>query len=441
MVVSSHRIRPGVQEKLFGARGVTSLTVDPTDLGKQSSKSYSSPTGISVTGRPMSASARHGSDAPKPSRWKTPEFFVYWVVFLISVPYMAWVPIRLSQYDHPNFTSYSSHLQQGWLFGRLRDNSDFQYRGFRDYFPMLACVLLIYAAISHLIERASKGSGEQIRGAYTQVGSGGMGSPSARIARRIFLVVFTAGFVSALHGSNTPKLLACCAINYVLIKAFGGTVFATPVIWTFNIVVLYLVHFYDGFDLTVLSSLFGPLEHSWKGLLPRWQINYNITMLRLVSFGLDYHWAKQEQQSSRPTSAAAASKEVDPYRERCSRAHALPEYNAFNYFLYALYPPLFIAGPIMTFNDFHAQLKRPVQIQARLLVNYAIRFASCILTMELILHFMYVNAIKESKAWNGDSPAELSLIGFWNLIIVWLKVSLFHLRLEGTETDGSSGSF
>jgi hypothetical protein len=44
--------------------------------------------------------------------------------------------------------------------------------------------------------------------------------------------------------------------------------------------------------------------------------------------------------------------------------------------------------------------------------------------MEVILHYMYVVAIKDQgkSAWQGDTPAELSLIGFWNLIVVWLKV-------------------
>jgi D-alanyl-lipoteichoic acid acyltransferase DltB (MBOAT superfamily) len=44
--------------------------------------------------------------------------------------------------------------------------------------------------------------------------------------------------------------------------------------------------------------------------------------------------------------------------------------------------------------------------------------------MEAVLHTMYVVAIKDTKAWAGDSPADLSMIGFWNLVIVWLKVSL-----------------
>lgn len=42
--------------------------------------------------------------------------------------------------------------------------------------------------------------------------------------------------------------------------------------------------------------------------------------------------------------------------------------------------------------------------------------------MEFILHYMYVVAIKDAKAWQGATPAQLGLIGFWNLIIVWLKV-------------------
>lgn len=59
-----------------------------------------------------------------------------------------------------------------------------------------------------------------------------------------------------------------------------------------------------------------------------------------------------------------------------------------------------------------------------MLIGYAIRFLACMLTMEFILHFMYVVAIKDTKSWLGDSPLDLSMIGFWNLMVVWLKVCL-----------------
>lgn len=31
------------------------------------------------------------------SKWKTPEFFLYYLVFLVAVPYMFWVPYSVSR--------------------------------------------------------------------------------------------------------------------------------------------------------------------------------------------------------------------------------------------------------------------------------------------------------------------------------------------------------
>lgn len=67
-------------------------------------------------------------------------------------------------------------------------------------------------------------------------------------------------------------------------------------------------------------------------------------------------------------------------------------------------------------------MKRPVPITKQDVVGYALRFSVCLLTMEVILHYMYVVAIKDARAWAGDTPAQLCMLGFWNLIVVWLKV-------------------
>ncbi|KAG1442916.1 hypothetical protein G6F56_010868 [Rhizopus delemar] len=42
--------------------------------------------------------------------------------------------------------------------------------------------------------------------------------------------------------------------------------------------------------------------------------------------------------------------------------------------------------------------------------------------MEITLHFLYVVAISKSKAWHGDSALELSMIGYFNLLIIWMKL-------------------
>ena len=87
----------------------------------------------------------------------------------------------------------------------------------------------------------------------------------------------------------------------------------------------------------------------------------------------------------------------------------------------------------MTYNTFLSQLTNtPPRIPSRTIISYAIRFVVCLLTMELVTHSMYVVAIKDESrsnnpgsAWDGATPFQLSMVGFWNLIIVWLKVKRY----------------
>lgn len=72
-------------------------------------------------------------------------------------------------------------------------------------------------------------------------------------------------------------------------------------------------------------------------------------------------------------------------------------------------------------------------------MGYLIRFIACYLTMEGILHYMYVIAIKDTRAWKGDTPAQIGMIGFWNLIIVWLKVD--HPTSKALKTTDCLFSF
>ena len=41
-------------------------------------------------------SARRTVGETRPSRWRTPEFFVYYAIFITAVPWMIYVPIQLS---------------------------------------------------------------------------------------------------------------------------------------------------------------------------------------------------------------------------------------------------------------------------------------------------------------------------------------------------------
>ena len=46
------------------------------------------------------------------------------------------------------------------------------------------------------------------------------------------------------------------------------------------------------------------------------------------------------------------------HKQRTNNAHPLEIYTFTNYLAYIFYPPLYIAGPIITFNDFMWQVNR-----------------------------------------------------------------------------------
>ena len=93
---------------------------------------------------------------------------------------------------------------------------------------------------------------------------------------------------------------------------------------------------------------------------------------------------------------------------------------------YVLYAPLYLAGPIVTFNEYISQLKYPLAtIETSRTIKYAIRFLLVLLAIELVLHFDYCIAIsKGNPNWADYTPIQLSLLSFFNLHVIWIKLLL-----------------
>ncbi|KAK7064865.1 MBOAT, membrane-bound O-acyltransferase family-domain-containing protein [Favolaschia claudopus] len=346
----------------------------------------------------------HTSDRPRPlsqeaspSRWKTLEFRIYAVFIFCIVLTMAWIPTTLSSPTHPNYPRFRSRLSQGWLFGRPVDNSDAQFRAFRSNF-----IPLTLAAAGYLVAK------------FIRTRLHGSKPPSDNM----YLIPFNFGAsiitVVALHGTSALKIFAILTANYYISKRSGGSKSGPICSWIFNVAVIFLNDWYSGYRFRDLTSSLAFLD-SFDGIYPRWHLSFNITMLRLISFSMDYYWA-----CNSPTGAT----EVSTEKQRQTTAHSESMYSYLNYISYALYPPLYLAGPILSFNDYIWQHRKPLTIPRSTVLGYCLRFLICVLTMEFILHFMYVVAIKDTKAWVGDTPAQIAMIGFWNLIVVWLKLMI-----------------
>lgn len=123
-------------------------------------------------------------------------------------------------------------------------------------------------------------------------------------------------------------------------------------------------------------------------------------------------------------------KQLDPSelseRNRVDIPAKAVDYSFRNYFAYVLYSPLYLTGPILTFNDYVSQLRyRPRSISQDRTTLYGIRFLISLLTMEVMLHFLYAVAISKSRpALRIYTPFQLSMLGYFNLHIIWLKLLL-----------------
>ena len=205
--------------------------------------------------------------------------------------------------------------------GRKIDNSDSQYASFRDNVPYLFIVMALHPALRKIYERVYPISRMASHGTYKMMPNGSK-SPSDpeylraddRLDQRItFDVMFNLLFLIALHGYSAPKVLILIYINFTLATKLNRE-YVTFTTWLFNIGILFANELGQGYPYSTIVKIFKPSnspgdEHNanWAsyldshgGLMPRWEILFNVTVLRLISFNIDYVWAKNRSGSSSP---------------------------------------------------------------------------------------------------------------------------------------------
>ncbi|KAK3207262.1 hypothetical protein GRF29_103g341037 [Pseudopithomyces chartarum] len=405
--------------------------------------------------------SREPIEGVQPSRWNTLEFKIYGVLITIVVFFMfksvldvsigqiwtllATTSTNVDAESHPNYSKFSHLLEDGWIPGRKVDNSDLQYSSFRSNIPYLFLVVLLHPLLRKLYDGFWRAD------TYTQVRSSGpsgltMGlSPSAaadaRMNQRIsFDVPFTAIFIVALHGFSAFKIVGILYLNYCLTTKLPRS-YVPAATWIFGVGILFANEFGKGYpyasilgiflpsspvsEKESLTTNFGHTLDSFGGLIPRWEVLFNFTVLRIISFNMDRYWSQNAKAAD-----SLEKKQLDPSnlseRDRVAIPAKQTDFTFRNYFAYTLYSPLYLTGPILTFNDYTSQLRhRPLSITPRRTALYALRFTICLLTMEVMIHFMYMVAIFHARPnFSLYTPAQLSMLGFFNLKHIWLKLLL-----------------
>ena len=280
-----------------------------------------------------------GASSP---RWRSPEFIYHGLVFLVVVPLMLKTAFDVSQRkiyvlpfllisqtdaarvaSHPNFHKFASLLSPGWIPGRKVDNSDQQYATFRDNVPYLFVVLTLHPLLRRLYDfirnTGPTPSAKPIPDSADSLESSAAESSTAdgRMNQRIsFDVGFSVIFLLALHGFSALKVLLILYINYTLVTGLRKE-YVPMVTWIFNIGILFANELGKGYPYSDIANTVLPrqasaesaIEHdpkanwgavldSYGGLIPRWEILFNVTVLRLISFNFDYVWSLNRGTSS-----------------------------------------------------------------------------------------------------------------------------------------------
>lgn len=395
----------------------------------------------------------------QPSQWRNPEFLAYVFVVACAVPLMTKTIYDVSQPESPDWDKVSKHLSPGWIPGRQVDNSDAQYAMFRDHIPYMVALLVAQPLLRKLygsfwrIDSYTQVRQELTNGFALSHGLSPSAAADARLEHRLsFDFGFALVFIGALHGVSALKVLLILYINFKLATQLPRT-YVPAATWIFNIGILFAnelgrgYHFASIVDLISPPKLSGPSPlaawasaiDNYGGLVSRWEILFNLTVLRLISFNLDYYWASGRGDASPievhlPLSPSPIptdlpkKKQLDPSllseRSRVTHGAQLSDFTFKAYLSHALYAPLYLTGPILTFNDYISQSRHPVpSITPLRTFLYGLRFLLVLLCMELVLHYLYAVAISHSSpTWHLYTPFQLSMLGYFNLHIIWLKL-------------------
>jgi hypothetical protein len=188
-------------------------------------------------------------------------------VCIIAIVVIAFIQLyyNLDVYSESfeRYATYSRKLSKGWLFGRKLDNSDGQFRPFRDNMPLLSFVFIAYTISTRLLKKL-------------------------RVMDRLLSsVLLNFAYVFGLHGiSFIVKIMPIVLLNYYATKYFKESKANLIFTWIFGIGLLFWLDFdsrkrFEFYNLPYFDTLFA-------GFLSRWQIFFKFTVIRMISFNLDY---------------------------------------------------------------------------------------------------------------------------------------------------------
>jgi len=186
-----------------------------------------------------------------------------------------------------------------------KDVTDTQYRNLRKNLPYLAALLVFHPLLRRLYNSFTHGA---------NLSNGEVRPTPEEADRRLnqrasFDFGYAVLYLLALHGVSAFKVFTILYLNYNLVTSLPRK-YIPVAAWVFNVGILFANELGHGYRLREVASAvlgffsggvvnesnssliaWGGWLDSYGGLMSRWEVLFNITVLRLISFDLDYYWS------------------------------------------------------------------------------------------------------------------------------------------------------
>lgn len=200
------------------------------------------------------------------SKLLTPQFFLWYFIVGGWYFYFFYLCYKRSS----EWTKRLGYvLSQGIIPGRLVDAKDPQWRQLRELFPPLFVAGFLWVALSNAVRK--------------------LFGPRS-VARKVFYILSIVVVLYGLHSRALVFPIFVGVMHYFLARIFRASRIGIAVAWLWNIGITLYMYDTSGFRTVGILGFFFE-----EGQMLRWHTIFKISLLRMISFHMDYYWALKKR--------------------------------------------------------------------------------------------------------------------------------------------------
>lgn len=323
---------------------------------------------------------------------------------------------------------YCARLLRQSIFGYHSDLADGQWREFRESLWLLVLSAFLVSFISQITQSFD--------------------NRKVTSYSRVFVALI---ILYVQHGAHSLIIISIALIGYATTKYFAKNSFKAVIMWVLAISILLFKESYRIKHIQGFHFLLPFFDRRYGGMYG-WQLPANFLVLRIISYCFDYYWRKPCKPDSCGIDAAAKSSETRNYSNNKDKVVDInnpstlmelalieSDYDLLHYCAYIFYAPLYMAGPIITYNDYIRYTISPQRPNIELFY-YAVRWIGCLLLMEyLTVQYPFFAVLTASSTMIPLlTTTELAIVCYVTLKLMWLKfLILWRFFRLWAWTDGT----